>query len=810
MAEAKGPTHLLDVCHQKLSEFLFNAEHKCLVWLREIEEEALKMFDSNFSTEPELMPKTPSQRKHRKKKRSSFFKDENKELTRKRLSKRRSGVKTTSFQRFSPNKEEQENLSVRPGESMCHFMTSTAKEISEAQCGKTAMDQGEVNTACEQNNKWKEERGEEEMKGFSELFTGHLINGAEMTKTTGTAGSSVLPLSDPTDPAKTEEDADTHRLRSTSTPKTLLVEKPRCGEDEMLAQKLVNSLVTEGDISQDLMDRSGTPVGAPSGRHPPKRSHKTGRISLADKYSLCNKRKSTVRKSVSRAIAKKKAAQDSSSTCSRVSSRSSIEVFMEDDTINHGLLLNAESGEISNTPQKVPSGLDSPSLIISPPQDEIQQEGKCSKEEPKTQNTDVGSEDSAQNIGTHDLQNSWRRSCKQNYGQALNELPTVQQVQDEKSSHSSHKATSSPASKIMRPFKNFFQSMQKNQLLKPSGSPACNSVKRGTPSRPATKGDFVEKERQRLESLRKKQEAEQQRKEKVEEEKRRRLEEIKIKREERLRKAVQARERVEQMEEEKKKRMEKSEKLREEKMTEEKIKKKKSLKKMGEVEARKQKLLQVEGERKPHEQLEKWRTVGEIRKMLEHNSGKQEKRHHGQQEKERLVRPLELAVVTEEEENFKEEQNPVRMELQKEEATSMQTASAVSKWLNITAQKSPVGSSGQANPEEMKDMSSPKVNVNDYGMDLNSDDSTDDESQPRKPIPSWANGLQLNEAVTYQYYNPPDVNRLFGLIPSPKLEDIFYKNKPRYFKRTSSAVWQSPPLPGSKTALRASNSMKKY
>lgn len=45
MAEAKGPTHLLDVCHQKLSEFLFNAEHKCLVWLREIEEEALKMFD---------------------------------------------------------------------------------------------------------------------------------------------------------------------------------------------------------------------------------------------------------------------------------------------------------------------------------------------------------------------------------------------------------------------------------------------------------------------------------------------------------------------------------------------------------------------------------------------------------------------------------------------------------------------------------------------------------------------------------------------------------------------------------------------
>uniref|UniRef100_A0A8C5H1Q4 Inner centromere protein ARK-binding domain-containing protein n=1 Tax=Gouania willdenowi TaxID=441366 RepID=A0A8C5H1Q4_GOUWI len=88
-------------------------------------------------------------------------------------------------------------------------------------------------------------------------------------------------------------------------------------------------------------------------------------------------------------------------------------------------------------------------------------------------------------------------------------------------------------------------------------------------------------------------------------------------------------------------------------------------------------------------------------------------------------------------------------------------------------------------------------NLENYGMDQNSDDSTDDESAPRKPIPSWAEGHHLQQIIMKQYFNPPGFDAFFGAIKPPKLENIFYKSKPRYFKRTSSAVWHSP-LAGAK------------
>lgn len=41
---ALGPIHLLELCNQKLMEFVHNVDNKDLVWLQEIEEEAERMF----------------------------------------------------------------------------------------------------------------------------------------------------------------------------------------------------------------------------------------------------------------------------------------------------------------------------------------------------------------------------------------------------------------------------------------------------------------------------------------------------------------------------------------------------------------------------------------------------------------------------------------------------------------------------------------------------------------------------------------------------------------------------------------------
>lgn len=196
--------------------------------------------------------------------------------------------------------------------------------------------------------------------------------------------------------------------------------------------------------------------------------------------------------------------------------------------------------------------------------------------------------------GSKELVHSARR--KRSYKQAVSDPDEeeVEEQEEEEPQHPSIKTPSPvcPANKVARPLRTFLHTVQRNQMLMTptSASRVKTFIKRNTSMRV----DPKEKERQRLENLRRKEEAELLRRQKVEEDKRRRLEEVKLKREERLRKVLQARERVEQIKEEKKKQIEqkfaqieeKNEKAKEERLAEEKAKKKAAARKMEEVEAR--------------------------------------------------------------------------------------------------------------------------------------------------------------------------------------------------------------------------------
>lgn len=90
------------------------------------------------------------------------------------------------------------------------------------------------------------------------------------------------------------------------------------------------------------------------------------------------------------------------------------------------------------------------------------------------------------------------------------------------------------------------------------------------------------------------------------------------------------------------------------------------------------------------------------------------------------------------------------------------------------------------------------------------------DSWGREEVPQGSNqpcfpaGTQLSQAIIHQYYHPPNLLELFGTILQLDLEDIFKKSKPRYHKRTSSAVWNSPPLQGPRVPGSLAYSLKKH
>ncbi|XP_060014953.1 inner centromere protein isoform X5 [Lagenorhynchus albirostris] len=784
---APGPIHLLELCDQKLMEFVCNVDNKDMVWLEEIEEEAERMFTREFSKEPELMPKTPSQKNRRKKRRISYVQDENRDpVRRSRLSRRKTRSSHQSFRRLR-SKDKVEKLATVVGEN-----GSVLRRVTRAAAAAAATSTAATPSPTPESPPVLTEKPKE-----------------------SPAQCQLVPMVEIGISERRSAEQHLSQLQSAQAP------PPTPAPAAALASQI--TLTSEED---------STPQKPEAGRL------ESVTVSLAQNYSLVSKEESAVRRS-SRRIARKATKEPAASA--RIICHSYLE-----------RLLNVE------VPQKVSPTAEEPSKEAEPEEAAEPEVPKNSGSALQLRSTTKialstpGSQPAAGGQGTpsegrpeaktdqadgpKEPPQSVRR--KRSYKQAVSELDEEQQLEDEELQPPRSKTPSPPcpASKVVRPLRTFLHTVQRNQtLMTPTSTPHSSVksfMKRNTPLRVDPKA----KERQRLENLRRKEEAEQLRRQKVEEDKRRRLEEVKLKREERLRKVLQARERVEQMKEEKKKQIEqkfaqideKTEKAKEERLAEEKAKKKAAAKKMGEVEARRRqedearrlRWLQQEEEERRHQELlqrrreeeqERLRKAAEAKRLAEQHELERLQAERELQEREKALRLQKERLQRELEEKKKkeEQQRLAEQRLQEEQEKKAREAAAASKSLNVTVDvQSPACTSYQMTPQGHR--APPKINPDNYGMDLNSDDSTDDEAHPRKPIPNWARGTQLSQAIIHQYYHPPNLLDLFGTILPLDLEDIFKKSKPRYHKRTSSAVWNSPPLQGTRVPGSLAYSLKKH
>nr|XP_030129489.3 inner centromere protein [Taeniopygia guttata] len=834
---------------RRLAQFLRQVDETDMVWLDEIYEEAVKMFVSNYNEELELMPKTPSQKKRQRRKRLSALQEEQ-ESGRKRLSRRRNG--SSRPVRSSLRLQNKENLELSRAEAKEDSPPQRVTRSRAAATARTSRVVPETPTALQAAGKdpWVEANHvgtvvplQRSRAKPAELLPTSSGNGspkehsAPKSPLVPTAPELVVPCT----PEASQAVAESQTARAANV---TVVLSPEAGLKEEGCSPREHNRAQEP--SQRLSNSPGTPTGSRLSRRSVRRSlmgkaSLSRRTSLAEKYSLASKRESMIRASTARAAGKKRATRKRSVSCSSVDASSSISAPEDEETV------------VKTGPPPGPST--PPKLDFQNPRMSLRSHTVSKHKQPQEPKS---SENNLNKNGeTLEPPQSARR--KPSYKRAVDERYDHQQAEEGGLSPLRKKTPSPvlPASRVVRPFKTFLHTVQKNQLLMTPSSVGRNGViksfiRYNTP----LQADPKEKERQKLETLRKKQEAELLRRQKVEEEKKRRLGEAKLKREERLRKVLQARERAEEIEKERKKKIEqkialldeKTEKVREERLAEEKIKKRVAARKMEEAEARRRQeeearrqraLQQEEEERRRRELMQKKREEEQerARKIAEQRQAEQERERQLAAERElerkREQERIQAEKLREQQEKAarlqkEEAKERLRMEMEKKEKEQQMLAEKKSQEeeqkklseeqkakenarapLLENKENSPACNSYEMTPQSRKEFKVPLANSNDYGMDLNSDDSTDDESQPRKPVPAWATGNQLSQAVIRQYYNPPDLDALFGAIPSPKLEDIFYKNKPRYFKRTSSAVWHSPPTVAAKPALGLPCGLKK-
>ncbi|KAK5867282.1 hypothetical protein PBY51_011788 [Eleginops maclovinus] len=798
---------VLEMFDGKAKQFTSDIENIHMVWLEEIQQEANRMFLRDFNLEPELMPKTPSQKKNRSRKRlSSRHLEEN--PARRRFSKgRRSNLRGSSVK----------SLNFIAEESIPEASTSQADTTRQPK--RTTRKNKQTKSEVEEDVSSKPEDVQNKKPELIVVEENNKVDNAE-DKPDYICGTAKSPTTVPS--------------------------------PEVVVSIAASERLSAENNLRPSPGRSAAKIPIAS------TVRSSGRCTLKLRHSLAGLRHSmtqeSLRRTSRRSMLKRKVSRMGNSTCSsNVEEDSSVESAEEIEAISEAVSANSDENAAAeecvetletqipelfvrrmtrsvaaNSDTRATSSLFTSELSVSTPN---------KKTAAEKQQTPV-------------LES--RLTNKRKAPDFVEESPTKKNPPQKRSQSA------------MKPnMRSFLHTVQKNQFLMMTPNSLGRTaviksfIKKNTP----LQNDSRTKERYKLEALKKKQEQEEERMKKMEEEKKKKHEELKRKREERLKRVFEAKVKEEQREVEKKKKIEQKmiqiDEKNDKRQAEENKKKKLAVKRQEDLEQQKKKqeeeakkkILQAEEEKRQQEILAKKAEEEEQRalKLAEARRALELKREHERErlaaaerereEKEKalaLQRELERAAREKERKELEEKRKVLeekkrleeQLRLAAEEKAAKEREAAAKKaaeaqkaaaCLNVTVDiersvmTTPVGKGGAHNVTVDLEKSPQSYSITpkggnkpttsktaeDYGMDQNSDDSTDDESAPRKPIPSWAEGHNLQQRIMKQYFNPPDFESLFGTIEPPNLEKIFYKSKPRYFKRTSSAVWHSPPI-GSK------------
>ncbi|XP_071007367.1 inner centromere protein-like [Oncorhynchus clarkii lewisi] len=772
---------LLQMFDVKIQAFANEIENDHMVWLFEIQHEANRIFSSDFSAEPELMPKTPSQKKRNRRKRLSVGQNENRNKRRfskgKRSDLRRSSV-STSLNLIA----EDEGGSPVTREEL--VKPSRARRTKQTTQPEVASPVRSTHKGAAQTSSFQLEEAQQQVsRSISQI----LEEEAESKRGESSSDSFQPPCFTPRRPPP-------RRPPLTQSHITKAVVKISASERQSAELQMnPNAERSPGRAAIKIVIAAATHFG-------PRRS--------SVRLSLAGLRNSMTQESVRRASRRsflKKARLGSSTCSSNVSGLGAVSVAVRCFTRS-----------LAQTPSTMPT----PASIIKA----------------KTGTPGSGSDGSG-------------KKPPSSLGPRLSAKRRVAAEAKEDFQTPGKKPSPLKKSQSVRPnVRSVLHTVQKNQMMPMTPGSLGRStvmkpfIQHTTPDRVDLKSGsgLVERECLKLEALKKKQEQE--------EERRKREEMKKKKRDERLRRVVEARVKEEQKDK-KILQIEKHDTLQVEHMAEEKAKEKVAAKRQDELELRRRrrkKIQQAEEEKKRHQELQTKRRAEEeqerTRKMAEARLAMEEEQERTrkmeserrdaaerqkavtengfrvkreqtfalQREVDRAARERERKELRMKERRREEQQRRAEEERQREAArqTETEAATTVAK-SHLTAEvQTPVGKGGLINgtadikqsPQSYeitpKGGDKPVVlnpNAEDYGMDQNSEDSTDDESAPRKPIPKWAKGDQLKQSMKRQYFNPTDVDCHYGEIEPPMLNHIFYKNKPRYLKRTSSGIWYSPP-----------------